>query len=205
MFIKVTDSLVVNTDRIAFINIGQNAAQLYEHFSYDLSKHDYLTVPVAAARYLLTLVEANTALTEIKPAPATLTSKIASALRDNYPNGATIPMLAVRFEAEKREVIQALVNLNDEKVIKVNDQDGTDYTQGEDGYALWYHVTNFPKAAPAETPNASLAAPRFDSREVFYSWDCKKCLHLQDTSVTSPGFLAGILYCKQCAEAHRVP
>lgn len=151
MFIKISDDtrpVYVNSDLVRSVVLMENNAQLifaFPNHYEDGPMADSLLVTRAAAEYFLATVEANAAFEPSAQITLSLKSRIAHALRYDYPSGLRHPDLLISFINEQPEEIQNAVNdLIRENVVRRDPVSG-----------FFIHASHF---TPSPDPSTAAAA-----------------------------------------------
>lgn len=134
-FVKIRPDLIINTDYVVSVDVRDDAAylRLTSEFGFD---QGIVEVSLAAAAVLFDLMEISQAF-DFSPDPKTyeqtLTSQLATILRDTQPAGARCSQLSALVDATEELTMEALLKLRRENVVVI-----------ALGTKLWYHVTNAP-------------------------------------------------------------
>ncbi len=139
MFIKVIDDdqreRYINSDHVTDMFLGSEIATLYFSICNRENESYACDITLDSAAYFLSCVEAKSASVEVEIEPPSLKTRIAQALRWDYPNGALVSYLTSAIsQNHEGEIEIALAELEIENVAV---QHGP----------FWYHASNRPSAS----------------------------------------------------------
>lgn len=144
MIVKISEHYYINTDYLVDIDYEdtQDTGEVDIHLAHS-GVETRRTVSVVAADYLLALLDANDALIdpnrfeqELILHPPSLQTRVAQALRYDFPQGATFSVLATHLDVDKSSIRYELVELECGNVIT------TLPSAPGDPSTIWIHKNN---------------------------------------------------------------